>query len=693
MSQTFVVSFGSEHPAKIVKVKQCTWLQFATLLTAEPPEVADKAERGWYIPAEFNPVYRDSENFVSRSAITFDFDHVELATWNVVTEAWAGLAFAMYTTYSNTEKTPRFRVVIPLNRPAMYDEFQAVTRKVAADIGIELIARESFVPAQMMYMPTRKPLGLYRTHVNEGDYLDVDAVLAEYADWTDVKSWPKRAEADGVHAVAGDLVAPDQKSGIVGDFCRLYRIPDAIREFELPYTPTSTEGRWTYTNGSRPEGAIEYDDGLKFHSHHDTDPARGQNNAFDLVRLHKFGGLDTGIDGGTAIQARPSYVAMVSFASGLPAIREAAASIEFEDLGEEVTEAIHVDADGNVVERFAVRDADEFSSGPPVDWIVRGVLPRAELAVIYGESGSGKSFLALDLCAAVTRGIQWRDKRTCRGSVVYVCAEGAGGFKARLRAYARGNEIELRELPAVIADTPNMLEAKDAAAVTAAILNWGKPDVIVIDTLSATTPGGNENSGEDMGRVLSHCKLLHRKTGALVVLIHHSGKDATKGARGWSGLRAAADAEIEVTRNGDFRAARVSKMKDGGDGETWNFKLKQLVLGIDQYGDEESSCIVEHTEDGAPDGGGRQRPSGAIQQLVYDTLKVMAPSGTCNLDDLFKGATAKMPKPAEGRDTRSQHVRRGMEGLISKGLLHMHGEDRIGLTALKQVTDEEWLDG
>lgn len=107
-----------------------------------------------------------------------------------------------------------------------------------------------------------------------------------------------------------------------------------------------------------------------------------------------------------------------------------------------------------------------------MDWVVRGMLPRAELAVIYGESGSGKSFLALDLCAAVTRGIQWRAKRVARGRVVYVCAEGAGGFKARLKAYARGHEVELAELPAVISDAPNLLEPKEAAAITKAIVDW-----------------------------------------------------------------------------------------------------------------------------------------------------------------------------------------------------------------------------
>jgi RecA/RadA recombinase len=109
-----------------------------------------------------------------------------------------------------------------------------------------------------------------------------------------------------------------------------------------------------------------------------------------------------------------------------------------------------------------------------MEWLVRGLLPRAELAVIYGESGSGKSFLALDLAAAITRGIEWRGRRTATGRVVYVCAEGAGGFKARLRAYARGHSVELAELPAVIADAPNLLEPKDAATVAQQILEYFK---------------------------------------------------------------------------------------------------------------------------------------------------------------------------------------------------------------------------
>ena len=365
---------------------------------------------------------------------------------------------------------------------------------------------------------------------------------------------------------------------------------------------------------------------------------------------------------------------------------------EFSALGPapEVTEEVIVDEQGNAVERFAIVDAGEFSSGTPMDWIVRGVLPNAELAVVYGESGSGKSFLALDLCGAVTRGIEWRSKRTKKGRVVYVAAEGAGGFKARLRAYASGHGAELHEL-GIISDAPNMLEPKDAALITKRIVEWGKADVVVIDTLSATTPGGDENSGQDLGMVISHCKLIHRETGALVVIIHHSGKDASKGARGWSGLRAAADAEIEVTRNGDFRTATIRKLKDAEDSAAYSFKLEVVPLGENKYGEPESSCIVKHMED-APAQTSRKVALKGLPKLVYDTLAMMAPAGTCNVEDLIEGIKTKLRRP-DGRDTRKQHIISALNRtLIPSGWAHMQGEDRISLTNIVQQEDSSWME-
>jgi putative DNA primase/helicase len=230
-----VVSFGAGDQAVITKSTRPTWAQFASWLTTEPPETAGKAAHGWYIPAEFDPVYRHSDNFVARHAITFDFDKVTIDTWGDVLTAWESTAFAIYTTFSHTPEAPRFRVVMPLSRPTGFDEYQAVVRKVAADVGIELIARESFVGAQMMYCPTRKLGGLWAARVNEGAVLDVDAVLAEYTDWTDKASWPRRKDGDPVHAAADEKTDPRDKPGIIGEFNRAFTISEAIERFDLPY--------------------------------------------------------------------------------------------------------------------------------------------------------------------------------------------------------------------------------------------------------------------------------------------------------------------------------------------------------------------------------------------------------------------------------------------------------------------------
>lgn len=229
------VSFGTTNLAAITAVRWLSWPQFASWLTEEPPEVEDKAALGWYVPAEFDPVYRDSQNFVARHAITFDFDHVTIDTWGDVINAWDHTEFAMYTTYSHTPETPRFRVVMPLSRPAGFDEFQAVARWVATDVGVELVARESFVPAQMMFAPARRLGGLFTSHLNPGEWLNVDAVLAEYDSWTDTASWPRRKDGDPVHAAAAEKIDPRDKPGIIGEFNRAFTVGQAIEKFELPY--------------------------------------------------------------------------------------------------------------------------------------------------------------------------------------------------------------------------------------------------------------------------------------------------------------------------------------------------------------------------------------------------------------------------------------------------------------------------
>lgn len=311
--------------------------------------------------------------------------------------------------------------------------------------------------------------------------------------------------------------------------------------------------------------------------------------------------------------------------------------------------------------RFTPISVAEFASGAPPSWIIKGVLPRAELVVLYGESGSGKSFMALQLAGAIARGVEWRGRRVKQGRVVYIAAEGAGGFRNRCVAYAQAEGIALADLPLdIIADAPNLLLKDDALAVAKGI---GKADVVFVDTWAQVTPGGNENAGEDMGRALSHCKGIRRATGALVVLVHHSGKDASKGARGWSGLRAAADAELEVVRSPGGRMMRTAKQKDGADDLEWGFALETVQLGVDEDLDPITSCIVV---DAQVPSAKALRAMGPMEQIVNEVLQEFAKAQTKGIEvtAVIAQAVAKMEAPADGkRDTRKQRARRALEQL------------------------------
>lgn len=239
--------------------------------------------------------------------------------------------------------------------------------------------------------------------------------------------------------------------------------------------------------------------------------------------------------------------------------------------------------------RFQPIPASTFSEATKANWLIKNILPANGLAFTFGESGSGKSFFAIDLAFHVAQGLPWNNQRTTKGRVVYVCAEGSNGFRKRLRAYAKHHGINLQGLDIhVIPDVPNILDEKDVTDLVKAI---GKADLVILDTFAQTTAGGNENSGEDMGLAIKNCQHIAASSGGTLLLIHHSGKDATRGMRGWSGIKAAADVELEVIRLEDGRKVKVSKQKDEEDGLEWAFELKRVTLGLDSDGDEVTSCV------------------------------------------------------------------------------------------------------
>lgn len=329
------------------------------------------------------------------------------------------------------------------------------------------------------------------------------------------------------------------------------------------------------------------------------------------------------------------------------------------------------------VERFRVMPASEFAALPPPKWIVRGLVPEADLGVIYGEPGSGKSFFVFDLVSSIARGVPWRESPVSKRGVVYVAAEGSRGFRVRVAAY-ESKHGPLPENFGFVPEAPNFLDDTDPGALIKTIKAFGQVGIVVLDTLAQITPGGNENSGEDMGKALGHCKRLSEALGCLVILVHHSGKDATKGARGWSGLKAAADFELSITREGEIRRAKVTKLKDGEDGMAHGFRLETVNLGEDSDGEPVSSCVVSEVDLAEIDAEPVVR--GKWQQAVYQAAQGMVgldENGESD-DGVERGAlidnaillSGELPPKDSKRDRRRDNVKRALHYLLRAGVLY-----------------------
>ena len=328
--------------------------------------------------------------------------------------------------------------------------------------------------------------------------------------------------------------------------------------------------------------------------------------------------------------------------------------------------------------RFKLLDSADLHALPPLEWRVRGVLPAHGLASVYGPSASGKSFLALDMAAAVASGREWFGYRVKAAPVVYCALEGEAGFRLRVEAWEQTNGGALPAGLRLVLQPFKLTEPQDVQDMAAAVLSAGAGAVTILDTLNRAAPEADENASADMGRILEAAKNLQRLTGGLVVLVHHTGKDSTKGLRGHSSLFAALDAAVEVSRDGDRRSWRVAKAKDGADGEAHPFKLEVVELAPDDEGDAVTSCVVRR--DLSPADIARvQLPRGGNQKLLLEALRPMFKASA-----VFGKAGAPAPRPCLelevtvtagaahmtcATDRRATRAREAVTGLVARGVL------------------------
>jgi hypothetical protein len=265
--------------------------------------------------------------------------------------------------------------------------------------------------------------------------------------------------------------------------------------------------------------------------------------------------------------------------------------------------------------RYKLLGADDLRALPPLRWCVRGVLPAVGVAALYGPSASGKSFLALDMAAAIAAGQSWFGCRVEAAPVVYACLEGEAGFKLRAQAWEVHHGQRLPDGLRMMLQPFKLTEPQDVQDL-AAVVPAGA--VVFIDTLNRAAPGSDENASRDMGEILEAAKTFQAQTAGLVVLVHHTGKNAAAGLRGHSSLFAAMDAAVEVCRDGDRREWKVAKSKDGADGDVHPFNLHIEPLGFDEHGDAITSCVVTAGEPETPKSRRDRLPRAA--KVAFDAL-------------------------------------------------------------------------
>lgn len=452
--------------------------------------------------------------------------------------------------------------------------------------------------------------------------------------------------------------------------------------------------RYDYTLGSTRESAIVYDDDLKIQNWSDTNPARGQHHAFDLVRLHRFGDMDKDTPAETPVSERPSYRAMCEFAESLPKIRAARAAAEFEDLGPlpEPATAVNDDWLGETAAAtppppspYRVVSAAEFAGGEftEPDWLIEDHLPARGIGLAWGLSGSDKTGGVFDMLTHTHRGVEWREKVARRVPSAMFVAEGEHMFKKRYHAYAKDRDIPIAELPSVITSAIDLRNGKQVAELAKELQAAGIRHCW-FDTLQQCAPAADENSVKDMGEVITNLKWLAKQINGFCGAVHHAGKNLERGARGSSAWRPAVDVELYFESDGVRGTMKVEKLKDGAPYSVYPFERKVIGLGTRPNGKPITSVVVVQTDE-APHVKASKLPKvGTLTRAVYDLIKATGPR---SVEDVRAAAVEDMTAPDPGKvDRRTGRVNETIDALKRQQLLFVV-DGKLSTTQIVRGTD------
>lgn len=589
------------------------------------PKRGNKGCAGYYLAAEFKQGHRTADAaFGPAQFVMVDLDQDGWSGEDIRLEL-NGIAFLAHTTASHltvTDSNPmggtRWRVLVPIIGERLRpEEHRWLSMSLHRDFGWD----EETKPAAFDKCGERLTQPIFWPTVANGEeaerfeFIDgLDGAPMSAAEMIRRVETEQDREAEKRVRIEAERERKRRARGeggtsVIDAFNDAHDLASVLETFG--YTaPKRGSGRWVTprSRSGKPSLVIlTGNDGReRVYSHRGSDEGTEWQllDAFGLYRLHKHDG-----DMSAAVRAAAREL-------GIKPLHEAKPAVKADSRGEEFKPYRVV--------RFADIEANLSNND-----IIKGVIARQSIAVLYGPSGSTKSFCATEMGLAIASGQPWRGHRTKRGRVVYVAAEGARGMLNRLHgarmhlALGPAERVDFLLVPStvrLVEDTPDVdrfvqtirMEAGDGAAL------------VIIDTLSQSMAGADENGPKDMTAAIAAAQRIRDELAAAVLIVHHSGKDVAKGARGHSSLRAATDTEMEVQQEADgLCRIRATKQKEGETGAEWLHRLEQVEIGADEDGDPVTTAIVRPigTQEAAELTAAARSASGKHNRLTTEAVK------------------------------------------------------------------------
>lgn len=495
---SFVISTANSRHSMSWKNSEVLWSDFVKKLsqTTRTPETyaeylkMPKKEQGavkdvgGFVGGSLKGGRRKADAVGWRQVVTLDADYVKGEFWPLV-EMMFDYACVVYSTHSHRPDKQKIRLVIPLSRTVTPEEYVAVAKRIAADIGIDMFDDTTYEPHRLMYWPSTSSDGEYLFNFQDDEWLDPDKVLARYVDWRDPLEWPESSRQKQVQKRLADRQGdPHEKAGMVGAFCRSYTIEEAIENFLKDKYSLHSEGRYTYNEGSTAGGLVLYDDGKFAYSHHGTDPCSGLLvNSFDLVRLHKFEALDEEAKEGTPISRMPSTLAMAKLAQNDGRVKQmivsdrlAEAEFDFADevdSNEDSSETKEAKADSRWMKKLTIKKDGGFEES------------RTNLLLILENDPNLKGKFALNEFAQralITGDLPWRK---CEGPNDFFNDYDEAGLRNYLeRVYEISSVLKTQDALAQVFHSHKYHPVRDYLNS----VSWDgveRLDTLLIDTLGA----------------------------------------------------------------------------------------------------------------------------------------------------------------------------------------------------------------